>query len=185
MKPILLDLPDTIETERLVVRCARPGDGEAINAAVAETFDELHRWMPWCRAMPTLEESEEFSRQMHAKFLSREDFGFRFFERSSGSFAGSIVLHPRGWEVPKFEIGYWCRARFVGRGYVSEAVRALVDFAGGRLGAKRIEIRCDERNERSRRVAERCGFVLEGRFPKDAVAPDGVLRTTLVLARTA
>ena len=47
------------------------------------------------------------------------------------------------------------------------------------LGANRVQIRCDARNERSRRVAEGSGFVFEGRHRRDALALDGTLRDTL------
>jgi RimJ/RimL family protein N-acetyltransferase len=50
------------------------------------------------------------------------------------------------------------------------------------LGANRIEIRCDARNSRSRRVAERAGYRLEAELKNDIRAPDGLLRNTLIYA---
>ena len=66
------------------------------------------------------------------------------------------------WSIPKFEIGYWLRTTLIGKGYMTEAVVALTKMAKETLKANRIEIRCDERNVRSRRVAERAGYRLEG-----------------------
>ena len=66
--------------------------------------------------------------------------------------------------MPSFEIGYWCRTKFTGRGYISEAVGAAVELAQSKLGARRIQIRADERNERSWRIPERLGFLLEGKL---------------------
>ena len=34
MNPLLIDVPERIETERLLLRCPQPGDGPALNAAV-------------------------------------------------------------------------------------------------------------------------------------------------------
>jgi len=48
------------------------------------------------------------------------------------------------------------------------------------LGANRVQICCDARNLRSRRVAERAGYRLDAEFANDMVAPDGALRTTVV-----
>jgi RimJ/RimL family protein N-acetyltransferase len=87
------------------------------------------------------------------------------------------------WSVPRFEIGYWVRRCFVGQGYITEAVRGVTRFAFETLGARRVEIRCDARNERSRRVAERSGFELEATLRNHAVAVDGELRDTLIYAR--
>jgi RimJ/RimL family protein N-acetyltransferase len=50
------------------------------------------------------------------------------------------------------------------------------------LNANRVEIRCDARNTRSRSVAERCGYVLDGTLRRDTITTDGHLRDTLVFS---
>jgi RimJ/RimL family protein N-acetyltransferase len=52
--------------------------------------------------------------------------------------------------------------RHQGKGFVTEAVRAVMDFCFTHLGAHRLRIHCNEMNVRSWRVAERCGFKREG-----------------------
>jgi RimJ/RimL family protein N-acetyltransferase len=84
--------------------------------------------------------------------------------------------------VPKFEIGYWCRTRFSGQGYTTEAVRAIAAFAFEALGAKRVEIRCDPLNRPSARVAERAGFRLEGGLRMDTLGTDGTPRNTRIFS---
>jgi RimJ/RimL family protein N-acetyltransferase len=180
--PILLDIPESFETERLIIRVIRPGDGPEVNAAILETFDDLHAWMPWAAERPTVAQSEEYCRRAYSKFVLREDFGLRLIHKQTGVFLGSSGLHPRDWAVPVFEIGYWCRKRFEGQGYVSEAVRGILKFGFERFAARRIEIRCDSRNDRSIRVAERVGMKREGEFRNHALAPDGSLRDTLIFA---
>ena len=86
------------------------------------------------------------------------------------------------WSVPKFEIGYWVRTRFVGEGYATEAVGGIGAFAFEHLGARRIEIRCDPHNRRSVRVAQRAGFRLEGELRNAEVGPDGEPRNVLVFS---
>src|ERR687898_3410706 len=98
--------------------------------------------------------------------------------------AGSSGLHRIDWEVPKFEIGYWCRTRFTGRGYVTEAVRGITAFAFEALGARRVEIRCDSLNHPSVRVAQCAGFRLEGELHNNEVGTDGSARDTLIFAPT-
>ncbi len=160
-RPILVEFPEYIETERLRLRAPRPGDGAAVNAAVLESFDVLHRWMPWAKQRPSVEESEATVRSFHAEFIAREDLPLLIFARDGGELVGGTGLHRIEWNVPRFEIGYWIRRSCEGRGYATEAVHTLTEFALGRLGAARVEIRCSHRNERSQRVAERCGFTLE------------------------
>jgi len=98
---------------------------------------------------------------------------------------GCSGFHRVDWSVPKVEIGYWVRTPHSGQGYVTEAVNAITEFAVKHFGAKRAETRMDDRNERSWRVAERCGFTLEGilRHERRRVA-DGSLGDTRVYAKT-
>lgn len=74
------------------------------------------------------------------------------FLKETGALVGGSGLHRIDWSVPKFEIGYWCRTRFAGHGYITEAVRGLGAFAFDQLGTRRVEILCDSRNHRSVRV---------------------------------
>jgi RimJ/RimL family protein N-acetyltransferase len=182
--PALLDIPEAFETERLLIRVPRPGDGPSLNAAVLETFENLKPWMPWAQELPTVERSEENSRKAYSLFLARDDITLRLIHKESGLFLGSSGLHPRDWNVPKFEIGYWCRKRFEKRGYITEAVHGILRFGFETLGAKRILAQCDSRNQRSIRVAERVGLKLEGELRQESVGMDGTLRNMLVFALT-
>jgi len=56
----------------------------------------------------------------------------------------------------------------------------VVRLAFDLLGAHRVEIRTDPRNQRARRVAERLGFALEGHLRHCAVGPDGLPADRLV-----
>jgi RimJ/RimL family protein N-acetyltransferase len=176
---LLLELPERIETERLVLRPPRVGEGAAINAAIIESLAELRPWMPWAREAPGVEDTEANTRRAIAKTLAREDIRIHLHLKSDGTFVGGSGLHRIDWSVPKFEIGYWCRTSLAGRGYVTEATVAIARFALERLGALRVEIRCDERNARSRRVAERAGFTQEGILRNDC-REDGRVRNTAV-----
>lgn len=185
MKPLILrDFPESFETERLLVRSPMSGDGPEFNAAKLESFEELRPWMPWARKESTVEESEEDVRRARTRFLTREDLMLLLFLKGTDTLVGSSGLHHMDWEVPKFEIGYWCRARFAERGYITEAVRGIAVFAFKELGARRVEIKSDSRNERSVKVAERTGFRLEGELRNDHRATDGTLRNTLVFSLT-
>ncbi len=182
VNPILLDFPDSFETERLTIRSPMPGDGAELQAAVAESIDDLRPWMPWADHVPTVEEEEEAVRQGRARFLKREDLWLLLFLKGTHTLVGGSGLHRINWDVPSFEIGYFVRSRFARQGYITEAVRGVTRFAFETLGARRVEIHCDARNERSRRVAERAGFELEATLHKHALAPDGNLRDTLIYA---
>jgi len=179
---ILKDFPDRFETERLRIRCPLPGDGPELFAAIRESHDELKPWMPWVESHKTADDSEKSARRGWVEFLERSDLRMHLFLKDSGTLVGSSGLHRIDWSVPKFEIGYWCRTRFAGQGYITEAVRGISDFAFDVLDANRLEIRCDSLNHRSVKVAKRAGFHLEGELRNAEVGPDGSLRNILVFS---
>jgi len=183
MKPILLDFPDAFDTERLTIRSHLPGDGAELQAAVEESIEDLRPWMPWADHVPSVEEDEELVRKGRARFITREDLGLVLFLKGTHTLVGCSGLHRIDWDVRRFEIGYWVRKRFAGQGYISEAVRGITRFAFETLGARRVEIRCDARNARSRAVARRAGYELEATLRNHALAADGELRDTLIFVR--
>jgi len=184
--PLLLELPETIRTARLVLRTPRAGDGAAWFDALRESLPELRRhlgWLPWVASDPTLESAEVHCRTAQANFIARKDLLFLMLEPASGRVLGAGGLHRPVWSTPKVEVGYWCRTSCTGRGYIAEAVAALVDYAFVHLDAVRVELVTDAENAASRRVAERGGFTLEGTLRQERRAPDGSLRDTCIYAR--
>jgi RimJ/RimL family protein N-acetyltransferase len=187
MRPAELALPERVETPCFVIRRARPGDGAALCAAVTASLADLRPWMPWAQQETDVEASEAVVQRMHDDFGARTDLPMLVFERrpegSEGRVVGGTGLHRIDWALPRFEIGYWRRSGWGGRGVAAEAVGAVTRLAFDHLQAQRVEIRMDARNWRSARVAERCGFTFEGLLRQDARAPDGSVRDTRVYAR--
>jgi RimJ/RimL family protein N-acetyltransferase len=182
MKPILLDFPEEFYSERLVIRKPMPGDGSTVYKAMQASLEELKPWMPWAHKNQTPDDVEGNLREAHAKFLTREDLRLHIFHKETGEFIASSGLHRINWDVPKFEIGYWIDTRYSGKGYITEAVEAITNFAFDVLGAKRVEIRCDSKNVKSRAVPERLGFQLEGILRNDGMSVDHELRDTCIYA---
>jgi ribosomal-protein-serine acetyltransferase len=181
--PILRDFPDAFESERLLIRAPRPGDGAAVHAAIVESLDELRPWMPWAHEPQSVDASEAYAREARASFDARRELPLFLFLRQDGTFVGGSGLHRIHWEVPSFEIGYWIRTSRVGRGYATEATRRIADFAFDELRAERVEIWCDAGNERSVAVAQRAGFALEARMARHRRDMAGELADSLCFAR--
>lgn len=187
--PLLVDVPERLDGERTVLLAPRAGLGAELAVVVTQSLSHLRPWMAWAQDAPTAESAELVVRRMQADFIARRDLTWHLHARradgSAGRLLGGTGLHRMDWAVRRFEIGYWVRPEAVGRGHASEAVRLLVALAFDRLAARRVEIRCDTRNVRSRAVAERCGFELEGVLRRDALGVDGDVRDTAVYSRIA
>jgi hypothetical protein len=106
MEALLEQVPDRVETARLILRCTHAGDASAVNAAVCESLPELQRTMPWAQTAPTLERSEAECRRMQARFLLREDLPMLIFERAAdggeGALIGGTGLHRPDWATRCF-----------------------------------------------------------------------------------
>ncbi len=183
---LLVDVPDRFETDRLILRTPRTGDGPVLHEALVESIVELRQFLwflPWVAEEQTQDSAEIRCRRCEANFLSRTDLPFLAFERSTGRLLGGIGLHRTDWDLPKTEVGYWIRPSEAGKGYVTESVQTLVAWALSGLGAQRVELVTEDTNVASRSVAERCGFVLEGVLRNVLRGPDGSLRNSCIYAR--
>lgn len=176
------DIPRDIFTERLVLRLYQPGDAAGMLEAIDESRAELGAWMAWTSSMRTLQDVERFISRVAVNEQGATDIILAIFRRADGRFLGGTGYHDIDWHVPKMSIGYWMRTSETGKGYVRETVTALTRVGFGQLGLRRMMITCAGTNERSRRVAEACGYQLEGRLRNDDRLPDGSLRDTLVFS---
>ena len=118
-------------------------------------------------------------RFFRAQFDLDTDYVFGIFNASETRLLGGTGLHKRGREH-RLEIGYWIHAQAVGKGYVTEAVKALTYNAFYYHGVKGLDICCDPRNQSSYAVAERCGFVHKETFSGRDQTPDGKPRDTMI-----
>jgi ribosomal-protein-serine acetyltransferase len=177
-----LPIPGPLFGDRIVVRAYTEEDAPAMFEAINESIAHLRPWMPWADTHRTIDDSLEFIRQCTVGFLLRSNFSMGMFLRADGKYLGGSGIHIGEPRVPSFEIGYWIRAGAEGKGYVSEAVRLLTTCAFETFGAQRLVIRCDARNDRSRRVAERQGYVFEGRHRNVQRDPVNELIDMLIFA---
>ena len=125
--------------------------------------------MPWAKDAPTLEGTQIRLRQAMANWIIRHDLPLHAYLKGTSTFVMGSGLHRMDWESGKFEIGYWVRTKYVGQGFVTEAVNGITAYAFREWHANRVEIRCDAENIRSSAVAKRCGFLLEGILRHDAL----------------
>jgi RimJ/RimL family protein N-acetyltransferase len=174
VNPILIDVPSQLETERLLLRAPlQSGEGKTVNAAIKDSHPELKAWLPFAQTLPTPEETEANLREAHVNFLKRESLRYLIFHKQTKAFIGTMSLHELDWQIPKGEIGYWIATKHSGHGYMVEAVKALTSLGMEKLKFRRIDIRCESTNDKSRSLAERAGFKLEGTLRNEDFSADG------------
>ncbi len=178
--PPVQDFPETIETDRLLLRVPVLADAPVLAAAVIESLPELSQWLPWATRTYSEGDARMFISQVAREQVRHTGISYLLRRKGDDMMLGSVGLHAVVWDVPCFEIGYWLRTSATNSGYMTEAAGGLAAMLFERLGAERVEIRCDARNLRSAGVAERLGFRLEGTMRRNMRAADGTLRDSRV-----
>jgi len=162
--PALIDLPMPIRTPRLLIRPREPGDGELAFAAISETWDQLHRWMWWAEDLDQLtpDRLELRNRCAIANFIQREVIELLGVEIATGKVIVWCGLHDIDWKAHQCDTGFWVRRSAQGRQIATEAANAMLRYAFGALGMRRVGLTHSDGNEASRRIAEKLGFVHVG-----------------------
>ena len=139
-------MPEKITSERITLQAAKNPTfklAEEIYAAVDKSRENLKKWLPW--AETTLSAEDEFM------YLSdwcdkhwREGTAFAYLIRKSDNseFLGVIDIIKVDEKNKTSEIGYWLSSDAEGKGYMSEALKALEPELF-KAGINRIEIRND------------------------------------------
>lgn len=160
---VLKNIPTHITTPRLILRPMQPGDGHAIHEAVLDGYEECVKQLCWPATPPTRDDVEYETRLDAAKFITREQLRFVILEKDSGNVVGRIA-YPAPlcvWAVPMLGISYFLRSSAQGKGYATEATNALIRFAFAVLGARKIEIHCEQNNLKSIGVPTRLNIQKE------------------------
>lgn len=181
-----MTVPDSIRTERLLLRSFRADDAPALLPVLEASQAHLSPWIPehvW-RPVPLPELAARLDSFAAASAADRE-WRYAILSPDGATLIGEVDLFPRaaGGRVPypeadRGELGYWLRADMSGRGLATEAARAMLDLARSLPRIKQAMIRCDELNAPSNAVPRRLGFTLTD---TEQAGPDRLLVWTLAL----
>jgi [ribosomal protein S5]-alanine N-acetyltransferase len=144
-----------IETSRLRLRAIAASDWPAILAYMSDP--RVTAFLPG----GTLD--EQAARAFALKQSGENREAVAVVEKASGQLIGHMPFH--AWSVPQtYEIGWAFGRAHQGKGYATEAGRALVAHAFRSLNAHRVIATCQPENMASWRVAEKLGLRREGHF---------------------
>ena len=157
-----------VETDRLVIRLADMDDVPEILRYYQVNWDYLQPFSPLFapELLDELAWVEQVAARVH-EFTHGESFrAFLFPREEPRRIIGNVNLtHVVRGAMQSCVLGYNLDEAQQGKGYMTEAVRAVVRFAFATWGLHRVAAAYMPRNERSAAVLERCGFRIEGRSP--------------------
>lgn len=149
-----------IVDENIEIRLREKRHAEEIYRLIDQERDHLRKWMAWVDNTKSVEDIEANIEDSLMQFAKNDGFVAGIWY--NGRLAGTIGLHSINWKHKSTSIGYWLGQEFMGKGIMTKACRAIVEFAFDELGLHRIEIQCAEGNLKSRAIPERLGFTKEG-----------------------
>jgi RimJ/RimL family protein N-acetyltransferase len=153
----VLNLAHPVRTERLVLRPIDPvGDVDAIHAYASR--EDVCRYIPW-----TPKTREEVAAWLPRRSITTiaapgSAASLAVTLRETGELVGDVMLIWHSDEHRTAELGYVVNPDHGGRGYATEAARAMLAMAFDRLGMRRMVARVDARNPASAAVLRRLGM---------------------------
>lgn len=155
---MLMDAP--IETPRLILRTLRSGDvGEEYISWLSDP--EVTRYLEIRFTVQTIQGAREFISAMNA---SEDSLFLGMFLKSRATHIGNIKLGPMDWHHRRGDIGLVIGDKVQwGKGYATEAIRGVTDYAFGVLEMHKLSAGLYDANEGSRRAFLKAGWFEEGR----------------------
>jgi len=121
--------------------------------------EDLRTWLPWVDATRSSEDVAAFIRAALAEFAAGRGLTCGIWYRGVLAGVASLQFVP---EHQAAEIGYWLARPARGAGIATRSTHALIEHGFGDRRLHRIELQAATDNRKSRAVAERLGFTLEG-----------------------
>jgi RimJ/RimL family protein N-acetyltransferase len=132
---------------------------------------DMSPWMPWCQPGYSMEMARDWTAARPKLFSDRIEFDF-VITREDGRFLGGCGLNQMNYFYRFSNLGYWVRSSEAGKGVAVQAVRLTAAFAFEKTLLNRLELLIAAGNDRSCRVAEKAGALLEGVL-RDRIFLDG------------
>ncbi|MGI9069063.1 MAG: GNAT family N-acetyltransferase [Pyrinomonadaceae bacterium] len=149
----------TIDANRVSLRWMSETDIDALYTI----FSNLEVMRYWSfPAIPDREAAAVMLREIHEGFKNRALLKWGIALRTDDAIIGTVTLYNLSFDHRRAEMGYALGRAHWGRGYMQEALHALLGFAFGAFDLHRMEADVDPRNVASIRTLERLGFQREG-----------------------
>ena len=149
------DMKRLITTERLEIRPIESGDCEAVHRYAGDPSIDMMMFLP----NETIEETKKFVEFAVSEWAKEDPEDREFAVLLSGEIIGGVNLEKCG-DDRTYEIGWTIRKDMRGKGYATEAAKALMDYAFEELHAEKVQAHCDSRNQASEKVMRKLGMTL-------------------------
>ncbi len=151
--------PTTLSTQRLTLRWMTDADAPALFTIFSDR-DVTRYWSsgPWTE----MAQAHSAITDILGQYEDGSKLRFAIVLTETGEMVGSMNLYDFMHANRRCDIGYALAPAHWGKGYLSEAMAATLDYAFAQLNLNRIEADIDPRNTVSARLLEKMKFTKEG-----------------------
>lgn len=142
------------------LRLLTEADVDELFALTDANRTHLKVWLPWLDETRSPADTRRFIHLTQQQWADNTGLVAAITDRDR--IAGVIGYNQFDWQNRIGAIGYWLGAAYQGRGLMTAACQALVNYGFETLNLNRIVIACATQNARSRAIPERLGFHHEG-----------------------
>lgn len=121
----------------------------------------------------TLEATREFIGERIKKRDDKVYLPYVIMDDESNAIIGFIDIKNIDWRVPKGELGCYLDEKYAGKGIAKKAFNLFIDYCFNELKFNKLFLRTHETNTPARKLAEQCGFEVEGKIRKDHITTAG------------
>ena len=162
-----MNLPEIFQTERLILRKPRIDDALLIFERYGQDAD-VTRYLIW-PPHKNIGETEAFLRRCLIVWEQGTNIPYVVTLRDNDDPIGMLEVHNQGF---KLEIGYVLARSFWRKGYMTEALRAVIEWAFAQPDIFRVQAVCDVENIDSAHVMEKAGMTCDGLLRRYVLHPN-------------
>ncbi|MGN7471248.1 GNAT family N-acetyltransferase [Brevibacillus sp. SAFN-007a] len=149
----------SLSTERLLLRPMQPADAPALFTFWSDPNVSKHMNI---EAMTRTKQAEDMISLINDLCAKDQACRWSIVLKDSGETIGSCGFNSFDFDHGRTEIGYELGYPYWGKGYATEAVRAVIGYGFFQLGLNRVEAKVEPENSGSIRVLRKLGFAEEG-----------------------
>jgi ribosomal-protein-alanine N-acetyltransferase len=184
--PFAADPPPSLRDGRIMIRVPEMSDYEQWAALRAASREFLAPWEPvWPANDLTRTAFRSRIRQYWRDIDDDLAYPYFIFDQETGLLVGALTLsNVRRGVAQTATLGYWMGKPFAHQGYMTGAVRLMLEVAFRHLALHRVEAACLPHNQASIALLTKCGFAQEG-LARGYLKIAGAWRDHLLFARLA
>lgn len=163
-----VEIPEQINSERTIICKYRNGDSRLFYKLIDGNRDRLIHSFPIILSTVINEiNAELFIRSRITEWTEQQSFTFAIWNKDETEIIGHISIKNIDWTIPRAELAYFLSAEYEGKGIMTEVLKIIISLCFEQLGMNKLYIRVITSNDKSYKVAEKCGFIKEGVIRND------------------